>query len=29
VGGLEGAYELVRFSELGDGWYLVRYRPAG
>lgn len=27
VGGLEGAYELVRSSELGDGWYLVRYRP--
>lgn len=27
VGGLEGAYELVRFSKLGDGWYLVRYRP--
>ena len=25
-GGLEGAYELVRASDLGDGWYLARYR---
>ena len=26
LGGLEGAYELVRASDLGGGWYLARYR---
>jgi hypothetical protein len=26
VGGLQGEYELVRASELGDGWFLARYR---
>jgi hypothetical protein len=25
LGGLEGAYELVRASDLGDGWFLARY----
>jgi len=25
VGGLQGAYELVRASELADGWFLARY----
>lgn len=29
LGGLEGAYELVRASDLGDGWYLARYRVPG
>lgn len=29
VGGLQGAYELVRASELGDGWFLARYRVPG
>ena len=26
LGGLEGSYELVRASDLGDGWFLARYR---
>ncbi|WP_428306800.1 hypothetical protein [Lacipirellula sp.] len=26
TGGLQGSYELVRSSNLGDGWFLARYR---
>ena len=29
VGGLQGAYELVRASDLADGWFLARYRVPG
>jgi hypothetical protein len=30
LGGLQGEYDLVRASDLGEGWFLARYRvPAG
>jgi hypothetical protein len=29
VGGLETEYQLLRQSELGNGWHLTRYRAAG
>lgn len=29
VGGLDTEYRLLRASELGDGWYLTRYKAEG